>query len=378
MNYSPQNDINRKENLFESPNFIHFINTTLEYPRIATTRKLINMNEQKKRLTLGIIQLSLITSDNHLTLKVLQVKGIYSCLSNIFIKMTLIPDRKPLECHTRFVPNINGSGIFNEKFTFEINNDDIHKRLCFSIYNYQQEINQINFQGCLSFGIKNTLKKQKIRGWFYLLPEDIGELRHKQVSNHDEKQVTKINRDIADLEEHQFIILRGKNNSFGFTVVGDSPTFIGKVSENSSAAQCGLKSGDYIVKINGQNVSRAQQRTVSNLIKHVKHSITLDIHRYPSVPLNRDFFSLVSSTDTVSTEDSSTCSDLSIPYCNKNCLPLSSSSSNRQFVDLAQLGHYIEPKPFIRQTTINTGKSFYPITNSSMLAVKGSPTNTFV
>lgn len=43
----------------------------------------------------------------------------------------------------------------------------------------------------------------KIRGWFYLLPEDIGELRHKQVQNHDEKQVTKINRDIADLEEYQ-------------------------------------------------------------------------------------------------------------------------------------------------------------------------------
>jgi hypothetical protein len=43
----------------------------------------------------------------------------------------------------------------------------------------------------------------KIHGWFYLLQEDIGELRHKQVFNHDEKQVTKINRDIADLEEYQ-------------------------------------------------------------------------------------------------------------------------------------------------------------------------------
>ncbi|CAF3069659.1 unnamed protein product, partial [Rotaria sp. Silwood2] len=172
-----------------------------------------------------------------------------------------------------------------------------------------------------------------------------------------------------------FIISRGKNNSFGFTVVGDSPTFIGKVSENSPAGLCGLKSGDYIVKINDQNVSRAQQRTVSNLIKHVKHSITLDIHRYLSVPLNHDFFSLISSTDTVSTEDSSACSDSSIPYYKRNYL---SSSSNRQFVDLAQLGHYIEQKPFIRQTTINEEKPFYPMTNSSMLAVKGSPTNTFV
>jgi hypothetical protein len=43
----------------------------------------------------------------------------------------------------------------------------------------------------------------KIRGWFYLLQEDIGELRHKQVPNQNEKQVTKINRDIANLEEYQ-------------------------------------------------------------------------------------------------------------------------------------------------------------------------------
>lgn len=50
--------------------------------------------------------------------------------------------------------------------------------------------------------------------------------------------------------------------------MGDSPTFIGKVTEKSPADLYGLKSGDFIVKINGQNVSRAQQRTVSNLIKY--------------------------------------------------------------------------------------------------------------
>ena len=59
----------------------------------------------------------------------------------------------------------------------------------------------------------------QIRGWFYLLPEDIGELRHKQLPNSDEKQVTKINRDVADLEEHQvrLSLSRGteKNESLG-------------------------------------------------------------------------------------------------------------------------------------------------------------------
>ena len=63
--------MNRKQNLLESPNSIHFINQTLhstEYPRIAKTRKLTNMNKQKQ-FTLGIIHLSLTTSDIHLTLQ---------------------------------------------------------------------------------------------------------------------------------------------------------------------------------------------------------------------------------------------------------------------------------------------------------------------
>jgi hypothetical protein len=94
------------------------------------------------------------------------------------------------------------------------------------------------------------------------------------------------------------------------------------------------------------------------------------------MPLSRDLFSLVSSTGTVSTEDSSTYSDSSVSYHGRNNLP---PPSNRHFVDLAQLGHYVEPKPLIQQTTTtNGGKPFYEMTNSSMLAIKGSPTNTFV
>jgi hypothetical protein len=62
-------------------------------------------------------------------------------------------------------------------------------------------------------------------------------------------------------------------------------------------------------------------------------------------------------------------------------MPIPTSHSHRNFVDLAQLGHYVEPKPLIRQTTgtsSSTVQPFYEMTNSSMLAVKGSPTNTFV
>lgn len=118
--------------------------------------------------------------------------------------------------------------------------------------------------------------------------------------------------------------------------------------------------------------------------RHMKHTVTLDIHRYPTAnptrTTNRDILSLLSSTGTVSTEDSSTCSDSSISYPSHRFQQKSSSNTNRNFVDLAQLGHYVEPKPIIRQTTAPTAAAqpFYEMTNSSMLAVKGSPTNTFV
>lgn len=93
---------------------------------------------------------------------VIRVRGVQTYLNNLVIKIAFIPDVKPLECHTRAVPNIRGTGIFNEKFTFEINDDDIEKRLCLSIYTYCQRTNEMNFQGCLSFGIRNTLRKQKV------------------------------------------------------------------------------------------------------------------------------------------------------------------------------------------------------------------------
>jgi hypothetical protein len=106
----------------------------------------------------------------------------------------------------------------------------------------------------------------------------------------------------------------------------------------------------------------------------------LDIHRYPTATANRDVLSLLSSTGTVSTEDSSTCSDSSMSYHSHRLKQMPLSNSNRHFVDLAQLGHYVEPKPLIRQPTATSAivQPFYEMTNSSMLAVKGSPTNTFV
>lgn len=63
------------------------------------------------------------------------------------------------------------------------------------------------------------------------------------------------------------MIPRQSNQALGFTIVGDSPAWVDEVTPYGSAFRQGLQRGDFIVKINGQNVSRAQKRTVCQLIK---------------------------------------------------------------------------------------------------------------
>lgn len=132
MNRSPLSDFNRRRSLFDSPNLVRFINKTLHtkenlqsqldstttsssetystyHPqsnqRIAFTRKLSNMNEQSplqlnrgmyfisvylhfhldSLFFLGIIQLSLITSDNHLTVKSTSIEILLLLIIDLFL-----------------------------------------------------------------------------------------------------------------------------------------------------------------------------------------------------------------------------------------------------------------------------------------------------
>ena len=59
---------------------------------------------------------------------------------------------------------------------------------------------------------------------------------------------------------------RGKTG-YGFTVLGCSPVKVGKVDEGSAAKDAGLCEGDYIVRINGQNVSRSTAESVVRIVK---------------------------------------------------------------------------------------------------------------
>ena len=75
----------------------------------------------------------------------------------------------------------------------------------------------------------------------------------------------------------QFTLTRG-SSGFGFTVTGYSPVQVGRVDSSSMAFSAGLCAGDFIVRINGQNVSRSRAESVAKLVK-VSKTMVLDIQR---------------------------------------------------------------------------------------------------
>lgn len=60
-------------------------------------------------------------------------------------------------------------------------------------------------------------------------------------------------------------VCRG-NNGFGFTISGQQPCILSCIVRDSPAERAGLRSGDYLVAVNGQNVSKVSHDDVVRLI----------------------------------------------------------------------------------------------------------------
>lgn len=101
----------------------------------------------------------------------------------------------------------------------------------------------------------------------------------------------KDNHDTSDYAPRAVVLRKGPNG-FGFVLrgaKGDSPGFrppptdapamqyLDTVDKGSVADKAGLKGGDFILEINGQNVTRASHEYVVSLIKSSGHSLTMNV-----------------------------------------------------------------------------------------------------
>ena len=108
------------------------------------------------------------------------VKADWPCPCTTYIKVCLIPDEsKRTKCKTDLVHDTNNP-LYDEKFSFELIQEDADKRLYVSCWHKDRQRQQCEFLGSMSFGIQSILRKP-VGGWYYLLTGDLGYRKHLQV-----------------------------------------------------------------------------------------------------------------------------------------------------------------------------------------------------
>ena len=63
------------------------------------------------------------------------------------------------------------------------------------------------------------------------------------------------------------MVIHKNHTGFGFTIRGSCPVRVGRVKGSSTSAVAGLQSGDYVTRINGQNVSRSRAESVAEIVR---------------------------------------------------------------------------------------------------------------
>ncbi|KAK3593735.1 hypothetical protein CHS0354_013632 [Potamilus streckersoni] len=241
-------------------------------------------------LLAGQLKVSMYMNFGLLTVHVIQGRQLSSKLKPLcdsFVQLTLIPDNgKQSKCKTEVIHDSNNP-LYDEKFSFELTEEDLNKRLLISTWHYDQSSSSNQFLGCMSFGVRHLKNPKKdSSGWYYLLTEDIGKRKHLQVSSRQKPQlklrsqtnIPSINKDVWGLESLQINLTRGKHG-FGFSVVEGCPVKVGRVDGASPAEQAGLHKDDIIIRVNGQNVSRSTAVSVAKLVKHSSNNLCIEVQR---------------------------------------------------------------------------------------------------
>ncbi|KAM9447018.1 regulator of G-protein signaling 3 isoform 2-T2 [Clarias gariepinus] len=243
----------------------------------------------------------IVTPDNGLLhIQILEAKGLLgresrSCDS--YITITIVPDVDHRKQKTRTVINCKNP-VFNETFVIDVGEDKQPKRLLVTAWNRSRTSRRNEFLGCMSFGIHSLITSAKeIRGWYYLLGEELGKSKHlrvatRRVKQSDEAALTNqaAGPDIASPENMQSLtvtILRGKDG-FGFTICSDSPVRVQAVDPGGPAHQAGLLQLDTVLQLNGQPVEHWKCVDLAHAIRNCRNEITIVVWR--TLPVMKPYY----------------------------------------------------------------------------------------
>ncbi|KAL3872126.1 hypothetical protein ACJMK2_040078 [Sinanodonta woodiana] len=210
----------------------------------------------------GQLKLAVYMNTGLLTVHVIKAKHVGSKMStpmNTFALIYLIPDEKETcRCRTKVIPSSNNP-VYDEKFSFELTDDDLHKRILISIW-HQDPVKRLNeFLGCTSFGIARLRKiLTAVKGWYYLLNETMGRKKHLQITKREmfmasfnrraslPAVIPAINKDITGVKNLKMTVHKDREG-FGFTLVESCPVKVGRVKRDSHAAEAGLMEDDVVM-----------------------------------------------------------------------------------------------------------------------------------
>ncbi|XP_052792077.1 uncharacterized protein LOC128226228 [Mya arenaria] len=225
---------------------------------------------------------------------------------NTFVMISLIPDRPhetPTRCHTELVPKTS-CPTYDEKFSFEVSEEDEGRRLLATVWGQKSNSGPIESFGCMSFGLKHLKSGERpVSGWYHLLAEDVGCKKHLKVSENRPcfpvmqsriarpgpfgvgvDEISEVNKVVNGPERLQISVQRSPFGGFGFSVVDACPVRIGRVDGASRAEEAGIRPGDLVVRVNGQNVSRSTSASVARCIKRGGQTLLLEVQRLTHIP----------------------------------------------------------------------------------------------
>ncbi|WAR00074.1 RGS3-like protein [Mya arenaria] len=169
----------------------------------------------------------------------------------------------------------------------EVSEADEGRRLLAAVWGQKSNSGPIESFGCMSFGLKHLKSGERpVSGWYHLLAEDVGCKKHLKVSENRPcfpvmqsriarpapvdigvHEISEVNKVINGPERLQISVQRSPFGGFGFSVVDACPVRIGRVDGASRAEEAGIRPGDLVVRVNGQNVSRSTSASVARCIK---------------------------------------------------------------------------------------------------------------
>jgi len=234
----------------------------------------------------GQLKLSVYVNYGLLTVHVIMGKNYkpkYMSTCDSYVKLSLLPDEtKRTRCKTEIIHETNNP-VYDEKFSFEMLDEDRNKRLFLSVWHRDKARHQCEFLGCMSFGMGH-IEKKPVTGWYYLLTGDVGHKKHLAVKENkqglmDRNNIPTVNQDCMWMEPHMLIVKRPSKAGFGFSINGTCPVQVCKIEAGSPAEVAGLQKEDCIIRIDGLNVSRSTSESVARIIRHAKRQVVLEIQR---------------------------------------------------------------------------------------------------